>query len=178
LDRDESLAMRLKAGNRNAATELVDAYYKQIYVFMRRAGYGRQTSEDLTQECFLQAWHHIGQLRNDKALNSWLYRIATNVARQHWRKHKNDEYSDVEVFELQANERRADSSEELRRLSRAVAELPGKFREPVILHYMQHLTIAEAAEAAQITKGTFKSRLSRALKTLRKQMAGESGKSK
>ncbi len=178
MDRDDSLAVRLKTGNRNAATELVDAYYKQIYVFMRRAGYGRQTSEDLTQDCFLQAWQHIGQLKNDKALNSWLYRIAANVARQYWRKHKNDERCGIEEIDLQTDEQRADNSEELGRLNRAVAELSRKFREPVILHYMQHLTIAEAAEAAQISKGTFKSRLNRALKTLRKRMADKSGKSK
>jgi DNA-directed RNA polymerase specialized sigma24 family protein len=40
---------------------------------------------------------------------------------------------------------------------------------------MQYLTIAEAAEAAEVTEGTFKSRLNRALKVLRKQIGSENG---
>ena len=55
---------------------------------MRRLGHDRQVSEDLTQESFLQAWQHIGQLREGKALNGWLYRIAANVSKLYWRKHQ------------------------------------------------------------------------------------------
>ena len=83
----DSLAARLKAGERAAANELVDTYYEQIYLFMRRLGHDRQASEDLTQESFFNAWHHIGQLKDGKALNGWLYRIASNVSKLHWRKH-------------------------------------------------------------------------------------------
>ena len=60
--------------------------------------------------------------------------------------------------------------EQLGRLKSAVVELPMKLRQSVVLHYMQHLTIAEAAEAAGVRQGTFKSRLNRALKVLRKQV--------
>ncbi len=89
--RRDSLAGRLKAGNRAAAAELVDIYYEQIYLFMRRLGHNCQVSEDLTQESFMAAWQHIGQLRDEKALNGWLYRIAVNISRLYWRKHKGKE---------------------------------------------------------------------------------------
>ena len=87
----DSLVARLRAGNRAAASELVDIYYGQIYLFMRRLGHSRQVSEDLTQESFFQAWYHIGRLKSSNALNSWLYRIAGNVSKLHWRsrKHRN-----------------------------------------------------------------------------------------
>ena len=75
----DSLATRLRAGDRTAAAELVDEYYEQIYLFMRRLGHDRQASEDLTQESFFNAWHHIGQLKDGKALNGWIYRIASNA---------------------------------------------------------------------------------------------------
>ena len=55
---------------------------------MRAVGHNRQTSEDLTQETFLRAWYHIGQLRDGKALNGWLFRIAGNVSKLHHRRHK------------------------------------------------------------------------------------------
>jgi RNA polymerase sigma factor (sigma-70 family) len=61
--------------------------------------------------------------------------------------------------------------EELARLQEAVARLPWKLGKAIVLHYMQHLTIVEAAEAAGVREGTFKSRLNRALQILRKQVS-------
>jgi RNA polymerase sigma-70 factor (ECF subfamily) len=60
--------------------------------------------------------------------------------------------------------------EQLGQLHEAVAQLPIKLRQAVVLHYMQHLSISEAAQAASIRQGTFKSRLNRALKALRKEV--------
>jgi len=171
--RRDSLAARLGTGNRAAAAELVDIYYEQIYLFMRRLGHSCQVSEDLTQESFLHAWQHIGQLRNGKALNSWLYHIAHNVSKLHWRRHKGKKAASIEGFDLPAgskSEERIGDYEQLEQLSNAVRQLPPRLREAVVLHYMQHLTISEAAEAADVREGTFKSRLSRALEALRKQV--------
>jgi RNA polymerase sigma-70 factor (ECF subfamily) len=170
----DSLVRRLRAGDRTAATELVDISYRQIYLFMRRLGHDRQVSEDLTQESFLNAWNHIGQLRDGKALNGWLYRIAGNVSKLYWRKQKHKKTIGVESLEVPDNTNAepeiTEHNEQLEQLKKAVAQLPFKLRQTIVLHYMQQLTIAEAADAAGIRKGTFKSRLNRALTTLRKQI--------
>jgi len=172
---EESLAARLRAGDRDAAAELVELYYRRIYLYMRRLGHDRQVSEDLTQESFLNAWYHIGQLKEGKALCSWLYRIAGNVSRLYWRRHKGKKMVSIEwvdapesrILENSKNEQ----YEQLEQLRDAVGRLPARLKEVIVLHYMQHLTIAHAADAAGIRQGTFKSRLSRALKILRKQLA-------
>jgi RNA polymerase sigma-70 factor (ECF subfamily) len=167
-----SLVARLQAGDRAAAAELVDGYYRQIYLFMRRFGHDSQISEDLTQECFFNAWHHIGQLRDGKALDSWLYRIAANVSRLHWRKHKHKEVVGIEIIDVPDSTGdgydKVGRYEQFEELQIAVGRLPVKLRETIILHYMQQLTIAKAAEALGVKEGTFKSRLNRALKALRK----------
>ncbi len=169
------LSARLRAGDRAAAAELVDAYYEQIYLFMRRFGHDRHTSEDLTQEVFFSAWHHIGQLKDDKALKGWLYRIAANVSRLYWRRHRLNEVVGIEQIDLpaggEAGPEKAGHQEQLEQVRGAVAKLPFKLRETVVLHYLQQLTIAEAAEIAGIRQGTFKSRLNRALRTLKKSVA-------
>ncbi|MHC4424835.1 MAG: RNA polymerase sigma factor [Planctomycetota bacterium] len=171
-DQRNSLVARLKAGNRTAAAELVDEYYERIYLYMRRLGHDRQVSEDLTQESFFNAWHHMGQLRDGKALDSWLYRIASNASKLYWRKHKHKEVVGIESIDVpDSSEGECDKVghyEELEQLKNAVARLPVKLRETIVLHYMQQLTIAEAAGAAGIREGTFKSRLNRALRALRK----------
>ncbi len=170
----DSLAARLRSGDHEAAEEFVDMYNEQVFLFMRRLGHDRQVSEDLTQESFLQAWQHISQLRNGRALNGWLYRIAGNVSRLYWRRHKGREMASIEGIGIDIPENNeagpdiVDHYEQLSRLKKAVEYLPEKLRQAVVLHYMQHLTIAEAAEAAGVREGTFKSRLNRALETLRK----------
>ena len=172
--RRDSLAARLRAGNLAAAAELVDIYYEQIFLFMRRLGHSCEVSEDLTQESFLQAWQHIGQLREGKALNSWLYRIAGNVSRLYWRRHKGREAVGIEGFDVPDSSKEEPDeigrNEQLEWLKDAVGRLPRKYRQVIVLHYMQHLTIAEAAEATGVREGTFKSRLNRALKALRGQV--------
>jgi RNA polymerase sigma-70 factor (ECF subfamily) len=172
--RRDSLARRLRTGDRTAAAELVDIYYKQIYLFMRRLGHDHQVSEDLTQESFLNAWHHIGQLRDGKALNGWLYRIAGNVSRLYWRKHKGKKQAGLEGFDVpdstNARYDKVERNEQLEQLKNAVTRLPVKLRQTIVLHYIQQLTIAESADAAGVREGTFKSRLNRALNALRKQV--------
>ena len=170
--RRHALVARLRAGDRAAASDLVDEYYQQMYLFMRRLGHDRQSSEDLTQEVFFNAWHHIGQLKDEKALNSWLYRIASNVSNLYWRRHKHKEMTGIEqIHTPEVSTGRDDQFghyEQLEQLNYAVARLPEKLKQTVVLHYMQQLTIAEAAQVAGIRQGTFKSRLNRALKALRK----------
>ncbi len=168
----DSLAARLRSGDRTAATELVDLYYEQIYLYMRRLGHNHQESEDLTQESFLNAWRHIGQLQDGKALNGWLYRIAGNVSRYHWRRQKGRKTVSIEEFDVADSNaddtNKAVYNEQLERLENAIAKLPMKLRQTVVLHYLQNLALTEAAQAAGVRQGTFKSRLSRALKVLRK----------
>jgi RNA polymerase sigma-70 factor (ECF subfamily) len=178
--RQNSLAARLRAGESRAAAELVDIYYQQLYVFFRRLGHNSQASEDLTQESFLAAWRHIGQLRSGKTLNSWIYRIASNASKQYWRRRPVGEAIGIEGIDVASGgEPVSDESgnlEQLGKLKSAVAELPMKMKQAVVLHYMQHLTIVEAAEAAGVRCGTFKSRLNRALKDLKRRVISEDEK--
>jgi RNA polymerase sigma-70 factor (ECF subfamily) len=166
-----SLVRRLRAGERTAAEELVDNYYERIYLFMRAVGHDKHTSEDLVQETFLRAWHHIGQLRDGKALNGWLFRIAGNVSRLYWRRHKDIGVLSPDVVERVGREidgsQEAGQQEQFARLHGAIARLPWKLKQAIVLHYLEQLTIAEAADAAGIRQGTMKSRLNRGLEALR-----------
>jgi RNA polymerase sigma-70 factor (ECF subfamily) len=174
---DARLAARLRKGEHAAAEDLVTRYYERIYLFMRAVGHGRQTSEDLTQETFLRAWCHIGQLRDGKALNGWLFRIASNVSKLHHRRHQERPTVDLDSIEPPAGgadgSQQAGEREQMMHLHEAVARLPWKLRQAVVLHYMEQLTISEAADAAGIRSGTLKSRLNRGLAALRAEVMDE-----
>jgi len=171
-----SLVSRLLDGDKRAAQELVDQFYQSIYLYMRRLGHNRQTSEDLTQESFLRAWKHIGQLRNTRALSSWLYHIAGNVSNQYWRQHRGKD--DVSIDEIappddvtsSESSRTTENEEQIYRLKSAIEKLPVKLKQAVVLHYMQHLTIAQTAETMGLREGTLKSRINRALKILKNKL--------
>ena len=171
------LAKRLRHGEQAAATEFVDRYYQRVYLFMRAVGHDRQASEDLTQETFLRAWYHIGQLRDGRALNGWLFRIAGNVSRLHHRRLKGKDAVNLEGVEPPAGGAdgsvKAGQQEQIDHVRQAVERLPWKLRQAVVLHYMEQLTIAEAANAAGIREGTLKSRLNRGLEALRKEVTDE-----
>jgi len=169
----ESLLTRIRNGNRAAAAELVDIFYMQIYAYMRRLGYSSEVSEDLTQQTFLQIWQHIGQLRNSKALNSWIYKVASNVSRLYLRKHKGKQTVNIEDVVLgyeKDNEENVVLNEQLRQLNKILIQMPVKFKEVIIIHYLQGLNISEGSRALGILEGTFKSRLNRGLKILRKEL--------
>jgi RNA polymerase sigma-70 factor (ECF subfamily) len=174
---DAALASRLSRGDRTAAEDLVSRYYERIYLFMRAVGRNRQTSEDLTQETFLRAWYHIGQLRDGKALNGWLFRIASNVSKLHHRRHRDRQTVDLETVEPPAGgadgSKHAGDREQMGLVHEAVARLPWKLKQAIVLHYMEQLTISEAADAAGIRPGTLKSRLNRGLASLREEVKEE-----
>jgi RNA polymerase sigma-70 factor (ECF subfamily) len=170
----DSLVTRLQVGDEEAACALVDTYHRQIYAFLRHLGHSWWVSEELTQRTFVQAWRNINSLKNSQGLNTWLYRIARNASKEYWRKNK-------KRIELNAGEARltvhsqngqggSHLAEEFERARQAVLKLPLKLREAVVLHYMQSFSITEAAVIAGVREGTFKSRLSRAIKKLRKEL--------
>jgi RNA polymerase sigma-70 factor (ECF subfamily) len=168
------LTNRLLAGERAAAEELIDKYYEQIYLFFRRMGHSRQTSEDLTQECFIRVWQHIGQLKYARATGSWLYNIAGNLSKSYWRRNRRflSVDSGLELIDAKHQDTPVmEREEELLRLKEMVFLLPFKLRGVVVLHYLQQLTIMEAAEAMGVSEGTIKSRLHKALRVLKKKMA-------
>ncbi|MDH7600001.1 MAG: RNA polymerase sigma factor [Sedimentisphaerales bacterium] len=172
----KDLVARLRSGDRSAAEQLVDLYYQRIYLYMRQLGHNRQTSEDLTQETFMRAWYHIDQLRDNGALAGWLFRIAHNTSYQ-YRRWIGRRQAQAEPLGLaaqahggQAEDDRVAHMELLERLQAAVSRLPWKTRQTVVLHYLQGMPISMAAEVMGVAEGTFKSRLNRALRQLRRIM--------
>jgi len=175
VESDELLVIRLKKADRDAAGLLVDRFHEPLFLFLRRLGHDTSTSEDLTQETFVKAWTKINSLDSSKSLKSWLYRIAVNASRDYYRRNRRLTMLS-ENFDAAADQENAlealTLSDEMNRVRKAVESLPKKFKQIVLLHYMQHLSLADAAEALGVRAGTAKSRLARALKMLRENMVG------
>ncbi len=116
-------------------------------------------AEDAVQETFLKVWRHMEhfQGRNGCSPKAWLMKIACNTCRDQlrraWRKHEvvQADWADFEK-----------AAQEDRELILDVMALPEKFRVPLLLFYLQRVTVREIADALRVSPATVSRRLEKA----------------
>jgi DNA-directed RNA polymerase specialized sigma24 family protein len=75
----ELLAQFADPTRRNwAFNQIVHKYQRRVYAHVRKMVIDHDDADDLTQETFVKAWHHLGNFRGEAQLYTWLYRIASN----------------------------------------------------------------------------------------------------
>jgi len=67
-------------------TAIVKLYSEPLYWYIRRMVISHDDAQDILQETFISAYKHYWQLRNPGNIRSWLYKIATNEVKKHFRK--------------------------------------------------------------------------------------------
>jgi RNA polymerase sigma-70 factor (ECF subfamily) len=164
--------------------EIVQQHKNRIYNYVCRMTHDSPEAEDITQEVFIKAYMSLGSFRHDAAVDTWLYRIATNLVIDRFRRRKRsvqswvplDEESDP-LADLPATDRgsnpaaAAELTELQAHVQRAIATLPAKLRSAVVLHDMEGLSYEEVAEAVGCPVGTVKSRLFNGRNLLRRKLA-------
>jgi RNA polymerase sigma-70 factor (ECF subfamily) len=142
-------------------------------------------AEDLTQEVFVRAYQSLRSFRHAAAVDTWLYRIATNLVIDRFRRRKRapQQYVPLEeggdpLTELPAVDRAsnpaaaAELTELQAQVQRAIASLPPKLRSAVVLHDLEGLSYEEVAVAVGCPVGTVKSRLFNGRSLLRRKLSG------
>ncbi|MCB9754096.1 MAG: sigma-70 family RNA polymerase sigma factor, partial [Myxococcales bacterium] len=82
---DAGLVARWQAGEREACKELFERYYPNIARFFRTKVRGPGVEEDLVQMTFLRCFEAVSRLREPVAFRSYLFGIACNTLREHYR---------------------------------------------------------------------------------------------
>ena len=130
------LVQRAQAGSMEAFGLLVERYESGVYRYLMRTLRNHEDASDYAQQVFLKAWLNMSSLQNMACFKVWLYAIARNLMRDHWRAKKFSCLSweellgdAVEVSTRGPEERTADV--ELVRL--ALAELSPKLRYCLVL---------------------------------------------
>jgi RNA polymerase sigma-70 factor, ECF subfamily len=155
-----------------------EAYGDPLYSYLRFHLASPDLAEDLTSEVFLRAFRSFD--RFDASAGSpraWLFRIAQNALRDHLRQSKRRQTVPMTaMWDLESPapspEERLLWEEEVAGLLSAVNELSGKDREVISLCYGSELSIADASEILGLTDTATRTRLWRALRRLRKIVAG------
>jgi RNA polymerase sigma factor (sigma-70 family) len=128
------------------------------------------TAEVLAQEAFTRAWRAQQQLGGVENPRAWLYRIATNAARDHLRRRRLLAWVpllDAGGHPNLSTASHEDPTLETERMRRALLRLSPDYRIPLVLYTCQEFSVAEIAAALSISPEAVKQRLVRARQKLR-----------
>lgn len=159
------------------ATEFVDfvaARQRRLLGFAYLLTGDRFAAEDLVQAALARTYLHWRRLRHSDSAEAYVRRVIVNEHRSVWRRAwKRREHPWAELPEDAAPD--GPDVEGRDALWRLVLTLPTRQRAAVVLRYFEDLSETETAEVLGIAVGTVKSQTSRALATLRRQVAEDPG---
>lgn len=151
-------------------TPLYECYFGDIFRFLLRRCTDRDLCNDLVQETFLKAMLALPRYQHrGLPFRAWLYRIALNELRMHWRKRKEVliDLSYTQVAGLTEEMGLFLEDEDLRRLGAAMAKLDVDRSQLIHLRYMDGLSYAEIGQVIGVAEDAAKMRVHRILQTLR-----------
>jgi RNA polymerase sigma-70 factor (sigma-E family) len=128
----------------------------------------RGDAEDLVQTALLRTALHWRRARDHP--EAYVRQVLVNLARDRWRRSKRrvaEQSMDALPSEPGAQPDHADGVADREAVRRALAALPGRQREVVVLRFFDDLSVADTAAAMSTSEGTVKSHTSRALTRLR-----------
>ncbi|MCC7352726.1 MAG: RNA polymerase sigma factor [Anaerolineae bacterium] len=158
---DSDFVACLKAGEDAATGELVARYYQPINRYLYGLVHDSQTALELAQETFLQAHRALPRLADDSNLSAWLYRIATNLARKHYRRQQLIHWFPLDYFAVhQDGPEKQIVEKDL--VGYALKQLPMDQKVCLLLQVWAGLTCAEIAQAVGKSEAAVKMSLVRA----------------
>ncbi len=185
---DRILVDRFKSGDQSAFDEMVSRYWDRIFSMVHQLLRNQQDAEEVTQDAFIRAHRGLVNFRGESAFSTWLYQIATNLARNrywYWWRRKRDKsvsfdapissendltLADVIPAEMETPGDITVTQEFVKRISAGMDRLSAKHREILILRNIKNLSYEEIAAILAISVGTVKSRIARARESLRSKL--------
>jgi RNA polymerase sigma-70 factor (ECF subfamily) len=150
--------------------------YPILHRYLRRR-VGGSLADDLAAETFATAYANWERFDESRALRPWLYGIAANLLRHHWRSERRQLQAyartgiDATLEDLGDALDRAAADASKRELAAALADLGDAERDVLLLHAWAELSDSEIAQALALPLGTVKSRLHRARGLLQNRLA-------
>jgi RNA polymerase sigma-70 factor (ECF subfamily) len=162
---DAELMTRVRRGDQDAFTDLVDRHKDAVVSYVARLTADRDRAEDLAQETFLRLFRAARDYTEQGYLRAFLFRIATNLVRSEERRAKRLRLL-LPFLPRQEHAEPAAPSGMLRRemhreLAAAVAKLPLRYRVPLVLHEIEGWSYVDIAQEMGCREGTVKSRVHR-----------------
>ncbi|KOS66935.1 hypothetical protein AEA09_15655 [Lysinibacillus contaminans] len=156
--------------------QLYQQYQPAIYQYIFFLVQNKELAEDLTQETFYKCFKNIETFRQDAEINTWLHRIARNLAYDYFRRKKLIQFIPfAKVYEGMTEDLPAqwvEHNEQMKELFNAMAKLKFAYREVLILRKIKGLSVKETSELLGYSETKVKNNTARAIEALRKNWKG------
>jgi RNA polymerase sigma-70 factor (ECF subfamily) len=174
-DSDAALAARSAAGDRAAYAVLVRRHLPRVLAVTRRMLGSEAVAEEAAQEALLRLWTHAGSYEPEKArLTTWLTRITANICLDRLRKKVEEPWPEnFDVAMPASQEREFLEGQVAAKVNEALQTLPERQRLALVLCHYEEMSMAEAATIVGTTAEAIESLLSRARRSLRRQLEPE-----
>ena len=171
---DSELIDEAKAGNKEALNFLMTKYYPRVYSSLYGYTKSKEDSEDLAQATFIKAWKALETFRGDSAFFTWLYRIAINLAKNHfqssaYKKQKLNISEDDRLLETEDPLNIEDEllqEDALKSINKFIQTLPENLRTSFVLREVEGKSYEDIAKITETPLGTVRSRIFRARETI------------
>ncbi len=179
-DPDVELLARIGNNEPAAVNEMVTRKLPRLLALAGRLLGDADEARDVAQESFLRIWRQAAHWRSGEArFDTWLHRVVLNLCHDRLRRRKARPLTDEEAAELVDSSPSAEdqlhSQDRSDRVAAALAALPERQREAIVLQYYQELSNSDAAALMNISVEALESLLSRARRQLRSQLADTPG---
>jgi RNA polymerase sigma-70 factor (ECF subfamily) len=160
----EVLIDRAKLGDARAFETVYGRTVERIYALCLRMSGSTEDAADLVQDVYVRAWEKLGLYRGESLFTTWLHRLAVNVTLEKRRSRGRRQRFEVEGHDLELYARAATQAMPGTRvdLERAIAALPEKAREVLVLRDVQGYKYEEIAHMTGVSLGTVKAQIHRA----------------
>jgi RNA polymerase sigma-70 factor, ECF subfamily len=173
---DDALMQRVREGDDDAFSEIVDRYKNPLVNYLTHLVRSRDRAEEIAQDAFVRLYRNAANYREQDRLAPYLFRIATNLTVTEVRRAKR---WTLLMPRLHASTSQSTPSPDAnlitdeiqRHVNAALERLPLKFRAPLVLFEIEEWSYEAIAAALDVRIGTVKSRISRARDLLRRQLA-------
>ncbi len=172
---EHELMRQVQEGNEMAFGQIITAYKDRIVNYLYQFTGDYQKAVELSQETFIRVYFKANHYRPIAPLSSWIYAIATNLARTEMKKARRASLvslDDLTTHEFQDNAYATDPPDSglIKNLREALNSLHPRYRLPVILKDMEGFSQEEIAEILKKPVGTIKARISRGRHFLKKRL--------
>ena len=161
--------------------EVVRKHQRRVYRVLMFLLRDPDEADSLTQECFLRAYQNLEQFRGESSFETWLLRIAVNLARDHGRNRRvafwkrlfglSDERVSAQVMTVAAPgptpEQTSVARAEVKAVWKAVEGLSQQQRTIFALRFVEEMELHEIAEVLELKVGSVKAQLFRAVHEVR-----------
>jgi RNA polymerase sigma-70 factor (ECF subfamily) len=180
---DYALIDNALAGDQSAYSRIMEKYNQVVGIVIQKVIHNQVEIDDLKQEVFIKAFNSLHTFKREYAFSTWLFRIATNHSIDFLRKKRLKAQSMQESIETQNGElkyqyaskeatpeRKLIEREARVHITRAIENLPQKYRICIEMRHKEEKSYEEIAEELNIPIGTVKARIFRARELLNKEL--------